>query len=215
MEEKMFEIKYRINETFVMDNNGLDDSDVLGFLELMVNGHSYGYYHNKPFSENDCLWVWLSHWFIDLLEMCQELCHSDYAAISDISSYCAWIEFKKVQDMVYVSIIRSNENDSYIIPWPPTTINELENKEPCENSYETSIIRSDEGSTTLRLVPFDYFEYGEWHNEAVDFSNLRSEIISKASQYLCELHNIDKKWLSDKNIIRIEALILSALSTNM
>jgi len=82
------------------------------------------------------------------------------------------------------------------------------------------------GTTELRLVPLDRFEYGTWytqhvkngkicaklvgrHNEAVKLSGIRAELLRKASQYLDELREINPKLLGNRIISELETLVLS------
>jgi len=81
-----------------------------------------------------------------------------------------------------------------------------------------------EPDTSLRLTPFDDFEYGNWYiqlvkdgkttselvdrrNESVKLSRFRSELLRKASQYLEELHDIDPRLLGKHYIAKLEALL--------
>jgi len=78
-----------------------------------------------------------------------------------------------------------------------------------QEMVQISLIKAakDDGCSLLRLIPFDDFEYGEWHHQLVEFNNFHLEIKCKASQYLNELHKMDVKWLDTKNITKLKALL--------
>ena len=111
----MFKILYRIirewNEGLATsdENSFVYDDDVLGFFEINVNGNGYGYYHNKPLRDGEGESAGLSSWFIGLIKAYQKLCTANYVALDDTDSYIIWLEFKKVQDMVQISIIRAEK----------------------------------------------------------------------------------------------------------
>ena len=213
---KMFEIRYRINENFItLDEDGFMDDNILGFFEINVNGNCYGYYHIEPFRDSDCLWEYISDWFVDLIRAHQELNNSGYVAISDINSHNSWIEFKKIQDMVQISIIRVKTalDDKMVILDKP-----LEEYQKGEQPYQSAssnyenispesvILLHSDCEASPKLTPFEEFEYGEWHHQLVSLSEIRYELIKKASLYLDELRKIDTRLIG-RNNTKLEALV--------
>jgi len=191
----MFEILFRITDNIedlmMLDENTFDmGGDISGFFAINVNGYHYGHYHNFPLQSGECGLESISNWFLVLIRAYQELNRSDYVAVSDIESFIVWIEFRKIQDIVEINIIRAEKPD---------------------------------GTTELRLTPFEDFEYGKWYiqliksgefhdesverrNESIKLSKLRSELLRKSLQYLDELREINPKLLGNKKIAELEAL---------
>ena len=192
----MFEILYRIlqkNEDLeALDENVFDDGgDILGFFAINVNGYHFGHYHNYPLKPDEFWWELITNWFLVIIRAYQELNRSGYVLVDVLGSYNTWIEFRRIQDIVQINIIRAEKP---------------------------------EGTTELRLTPFEEFEYGAWYiqyiksgefhdelverrNESVKLSRIRSELLRKASQYLEELREINAKLLGNRNIAELEALV--------
>jgi len=171
----MFEILYTTTDSKEELESLNDEDDILGYIAFYVNGNEYGFYIDNAIEHGLSGGEKITDMFINLTLAYQELNRSGYVIIDDIGSYIAWIEFKRVQDLVSISILRA----------------EKEEGEYCE----------------IRLTPLDKFEYGEWYNETVRLSEMRSELVKKASQYLDELREINVKLLRNKKIAELKALV--------
>lgn len=108
-EVNMFEILYRItdktDELITLDENFDGGGDIEGFFAINVNGNFYGHYHGNPLKEGEEGWDLLTGWFARLILAYQKLCDSDYVAVNNIESYNSWIEFKRKQEWIIVSIV--------------------------------------------------------------------------------------------------------------
>jgi len=110
----MFEISYRITgsieELQTLTENAFDEGgDVIGFFNIKVNGNEYGDYHNLLMN-GEFGFEYISYWFLNLAQIYDELNRSGYAAIN-VLNYINWIEFKRAQDTVTISIIRAEKPD--------------------------------------------------------------------------------------------------------
>ena len=187
----MFKILYRIipewNEDLsTYDGKGAWDDDVYGFYEININGNGFGYYHDKPLRPGESESELLSRWFADLIMAYKELCRSGYAAVSDIESYIVWLEFKRVHDMVEISVIRAEKEDG-TLSLRLTPFKEFE----YGNWYNAE---RDE------LVS---------HTETTSLTEFYTELVDKASSYLDELCKINPKILRSSSISELAQLILS------
>ena len=80
-----------------------------------------------------------------------------------------------------------------------------------QDMVQISVIRAEkeDGSTSLRLAPFETFEYGEWYHQLVKLSDFRAELLKKASSYLNELYKINPILLKNRDNAELKALVSS------
>jgi len=109
----MFEILYRITDktkdVYNLAENPNDSGDIEGFFAINVNGEHYGHYHDNPLGDDESGWYLITGWFINLLLAYKRLCESDYVAVNDIESFNSWIEFKKENGLISVSLIKAKK----------------------------------------------------------------------------------------------------------
>jgi hypothetical protein len=112
----MFEIKYRIVDYLEhlkdMDAKKFDsDSIIEGFILLNFNGNKQGYYHDRELKQGEQGFENLTTWFELLVEVVIRLKYRKYILLDVIESYNTLLEFKKEQDLLFVSEIL-DENKS-------------------------------------------------------------------------------------------------------
>ena len=112
--------------------------------------------------------------------------------------------------LAYNEVARSgyaliDDIDSYI-EW-------IEFEKICDMA-KISIIRAEKPDgtfTEVRLTPLEQFEYGRWQDETVKLNDIRTELIKKASQYLDELGEINKKLLKSRDVAELKDLVLQLM----
>ena len=115
--------------------------------------------------------------------------------------------YKELCSSGYVAI---SDIESYII-W-------IELKR-VHDMVEISVIRAEkeDGTLSLRLTPFEEFEYGNWYNaeqdelvqctQTISLTEFYNELLNKASSYLDELRRINAKLLKSRNIAELVELV--------
>lgn len=120
----MFEIKYRIVEDIyylkelTADEFDMEKIDVEGFIWLNFNENYIGFYHDYPLRDGEFGCELLVTWFDGLLNVLKALEKSDYIAVSLIGRFCKYLEFKKVDQYLKVSIVeyeRALGDERYLI----------------------------------------------------------------------------------------------------
>lgn len=101
--EDMFKIEYRIvhseNDDFLGQN---------GFLQIKCNENKYGEIYPKEL-EMVMDKVSLFEWFERMVRVMYYLMTKEYVALSDVESFNTWIEFKKMEAEVVVSIVKAEK----------------------------------------------------------------------------------------------------------
>ena len=111
----MFKIKYRITDMITAQENRPmleiqnDGGYIDGFFEIIVNDKTYGYSHERPLEEGERGFELISTWLYHLVQMTDLFISGhQYIGLSDIDSYCSWIEFKRIsEDSMSISIINT------------------------------------------------------------------------------------------------------------
>ncbi|MCL2411424.1 MAG: hypothetical protein FWC97_07250 [Treponema sp.] len=127
----MFEILYKITGIEelqkTLNENCFDvESDILGWFAFYVNGNEYGDYLYDPSRPNADGWMRITDWFVNLILAYRELNRSSYVLIDDIDSYIAWIELRKINDMVKISTIKAEKKDGIFCELRLTPFNHFE-----------------------------------------------------------------------------------------
>lgn len=99
----MFNIDYRIVYSEYDEYIGQN-----GFLQIKCNGYAYGEMYSKEL-ERFVDKVSLCDWFERLIRVAKCLGIKDYVALSDIESYNTWIEFRRINEEVSVSIVKAEK----------------------------------------------------------------------------------------------------------
>lgn len=100
----MFEIIYKIiNKDYEQDIKGTE-----GFFQIRCNEKIYGKFYPTDI-EQFMDTVEISRWMIWFLQIVYDLRSKKYILLSDIESYNTWIEFKRKNDIVLVSIIHADK----------------------------------------------------------------------------------------------------------
>lgn len=120
----MFEIKYRIVDDIcylkelTADEFDMEKVDIEGFIWLNFNGNSIGFYHDHSLAEGEFGCELLVTWFEGLLNVLKALETSDNVALPLIGRFCKYLEFKKVDQYLTVSIVeyeRKPEDEQYLL----------------------------------------------------------------------------------------------------
>ncbi len=101
----MFELDYRIVHSEDDDFAGQN-----GFLQIMCNGYKYGEIYPEEV-EMIMDKVSLCDWFDRLVRVIKYLMTKDYVLLSDVESYNTWIEFRRKNEEVTVSIIKAEKEE--------------------------------------------------------------------------------------------------------
>ena len=99
----MFELDYRIVQTQYDDFVGQH-----GFFQIKCNGYNYGEMYPKEI-ESVMDKVSLYDWFERLARVIKNLMTKEYVVLSDVESYNTWIEFRKKNSEVVVSIVKAKK----------------------------------------------------------------------------------------------------------
>lgn len=140
----MFKLDYRIVHSEYDDYIGQN-----GFLQIRCNGCTYGEMYPEEL-EMVMDKVSLHDWFDRLVRVLKNLMTKDYVALSDVESYNTWIEFKRKNEEVIISIIKAE-------------------KEQCSRDIEFNL-----------REPIA----GRWVDQVISYSQLKTEIIEKAREYI-------------------------------
>jgi len=140
----MFQLDYRIVHSEYDDFIGQN-----GFLQIKCNACKYGELYPKEL-EMMMDKVSLYDWFERLIRVMKNLMTKDYVALSDVESYNTWIEFRRKNQEVVISIVKAEKKQG---------------SQDIEFNLRNPIA-------------------GEWTNQVVSYSELKTEIIEKASQYI-------------------------------
>lgn len=101
----MFKIEYKIINSDFDDFYGQN-----GFFQVLCNGFSYGEIYPEEL-ESVMDKVSIVDWFERLVRVKEHLKTLDYVALSDTESYNTWIEFRKNQRNLVISIIKADKVD--------------------------------------------------------------------------------------------------------
>lgn len=123
----MFELNYRIVHSEYDDFVGQN-----GFLQIKCNECKYGEIYPKELEMvMDTVSLW--DWFERLVKVMKYLETKDYVALSDVESYNTWIEFRRKNEEVIISIVKAEkEQGSHDI--------EFNLKEPIAGEWEKQVI---------------------------------------------------------------------------
>ena len=99
----MFEVRYKIVPADYDDYAGEN-----GYLQICVNEFQYG---NIWPDELDGVMetLCLSDWMERLVRVCTLLETDNYVALSDVDSYDTWLEFRKIDQQISVSMARTSD----------------------------------------------------------------------------------------------------------
>ena len=101
----MFELYYRVVHSEYDDFVGQN-----GFFQIKCNECKYGEIYPKEL-ETVMDKVSLYDWFERLARVIKYLSLKDYVALSDVESYNTWIEFRKTNEEVMVSIVKAEKEE--------------------------------------------------------------------------------------------------------
>lgn len=99
----MFELDYRIVKSEYDDFVGQN-----GFFQIRCNGFCYGEIYSREI-EAVMDKVSIYDWFERLAKVINILMIKEYVALSDVESYNTWIEFKKRNEDVEISIVKAKK----------------------------------------------------------------------------------------------------------
>lgn len=160
----MFKIEYKI-----ISNDYDDFIGQNGFFRMLCNGFAYGeIYHEELESVMDK--VSIVDWFERLIKVIEHLNKSNYVALSDTESYNTWIEFKKRDENLVISIIQAKKEDgSHDIEY------QLNNTE--DGEWVNQIVSYKQLYEEILSKAKEYLEYiiSQNHNEEL-FENLKSKL---------------------------------------
>ena len=123
----MFELYYRVVHSEYDDFVGQN-----GFFQIKCNECKYGEIYPKEL-ETVMDKVSLYDWFERLARVIKYLSFKDYVALSDVELFNTWIEFRKTNEEVMVSIVKAEkEEGSHDI--------EFNLKEPIAGEWEKQMI---------------------------------------------------------------------------
>jgi len=136
----MFEIIYKIiNKDYEQDIKGTE-----GFFQIRCNEKMYGEFYSAEI-EKFMDTVEISRWMNWFLQIVYDLRSKNYILLSDIESYNTWIEFKRKDDIVLVSIISADKpQGSTAIEYehmPNTTYPDWNNEEISYYQFECEVIK--------------------------------------------------------------------------
>ena len=160
----MFELHYRVvyseYDDFVWQN---------GFFQIKCNECKYGEIYTKEL-ETVMDKVSLYDWFERLARVIKYLMTKDYVALSDVESYNTWIEFRKKNEEVIVSIVKAEkEEGSHDI--------EFNLKEPIAGEWEKQVIHYSQLKTEIIEKLGEYVEF-------ITISNTEHPEIEKIDELL-------------------------------
>lgn len=140
----MFKLDYRIVHSEYDDFIGQN-----GFFQIKCNGCKYGEIYPKELEtimDTDSLY----DWFDRLVRVMVNLTTMNYVVLSDVESYNTWIEFRRKNEEVVISIVKAEKEQG---------------SRDIEFSLRNPIA-------------------GEWTDQVVSYSQLKTEIIEKAREYI-------------------------------
>ena len=159
----MFELYYRVV------HSEYDVCRANGFLQISVMMCKYGEIYPKEL-ETVMDKVSLYDWFERLARVIKYLSLKDYVALSDVESYNTWIEFRKTNEEVMVSIVKAEkEEGSHDI--------EFNLKEPIAGEWEKQVIRYSQLKTEIIEKLGEYVEF-------ITISNTEHPEIEKIDELL-------------------------------
>lgn len=160
----MFELDYRIVHSEYDDFIGQN-----GFLQIKCNECKYGEIYPKEL-EMVMDKISLYDWFERLARVIKYLMTKDYVALSDVESYNTWIEFRKKNEKVIVSIVKAEKKTgSHDI--------EFNLKEPIAGEWEKQVICYSELKTEIIEKLREYVE-------VITTCNLENPEIKKIEELL-------------------------------
>lgn len=133
----MFELDYRIVHDEYDDFVGQN-----GFLQIRCNECKYGEIYPKEL-EMVMDKISLYDWFERLARVIKYLMTKDYVVLSDVESYNTWIEFRRKNEEVIVSIVKAEkEEGSHDIEFnlKESIAGEWEKQVICYSELKTEII---------------------------------------------------------------------------
>ena len=99
----MFEVRYKIVYEDYDEYAGEN-----GFLQIIVNEFQYG--NIWPDELDDVMeTLCLCDWMERLVRVCTLLESNDYVVISDVDSYNTWLEFRKMDRSISVSLVKTHD----------------------------------------------------------------------------------------------------------
>ena len=167
----MFELNYRIVHSEYDDFIGQN-----GFFQIKCNERIYGEIYPKEL-ETIMDKVSLYDWFERLARVIKYLMTKDYVALSDVESYNTWIEFRKKNEEVIVSIVKAEKKEgSHDI--------EFVLKDPIAGEWEKQVIHYNQLKTEIIEKLGEYVE-------CITISNTEHPEIKKLGELLKDFHKCD------------------------
>lgn len=158
----MFELNYRI-----VHNEYDDFVGQYGFLQIKCNDYNYGEIYSREI-EAVMDKVSLYDWFERLARVTKSLVTKEYVALSDVESYNTWIEFKKKNEEIVVSIIKAKKKQG-------SRDIEFELNEQKPGEWTNQIINFNQFKKEVIKKGMEYIEY-------ISASNTENIMIDKIKQ---------------------------------
>lgn len=102
----MFSLEYRIVACEYDDFTGQH-----GFFEIICNNCIYGEMYLKEIEEYMDK-VSLIDWFERIIKLAKYLAKHEYVVLSDVESYNTWIEFKRKENRLLVSVVEAVKEEN-------------------------------------------------------------------------------------------------------
>jgi len=159
----MFELNYKIVCSDYDDFAGQN-----GFLKIKFNNFHYGEIYPEELSEVMDK-VSLYDWIERLIRVLNSLKTHDYVALSDVESYNKWIEFRRNDKNVLVSIVNAEKKDG-------AKDIELDLQNPSAGEWTNQQISYEEFKNELSTRGREYIKYITENNpKDVIFEKLQEE----------------------------------------
>lgn len=144
-----FRITDNINDVKARSGRSFDEEgDIEGFFELVFEGNSYGYFHDRPLKEGERGFDLIDRWIEDLLRAVCILKNRTYVAISDIETLYTWIEIERSEERLKVSLIQNSTievQDSIIDrPFPERTYLDWKNIYITFSEFRNEVVKKSE-----------------------------------------------------------------------
>ena len=157
----MFEIDYKIICSDYDDFSGQN-----GFFKIKFNNFHYGEMYPEELSEVMDK-VSLYDWIERLIRVLICLKTHDYVALSDVESYNKWIEFRRKDQNIIVSIVNAEKKDN-------TKDIEFDLQNSSAGEWTNQLISYDEFRNELFVKGKEYIKYiTENNSENIDFEELQ------------------------------------------
>lgn len=163
----MFELDYRIVSSEYDDFVGQH-----GFFQIKCNGYSYGEIYPREI-EMHMDKISLYDWFERLAKVIKNLMVKEYVVLSDVESYNTWIEFKRKNEEVVISIVKAK-------------------KEQGTHDIEFELKEIESGEWTNQVIHFNQFKdeiimKGREYIQNILFYNTENMLIDKIKQVFEEI----------------------------